>query len=331
LPAFRVAHASGKTRGAADIVEKLKPAVISDRVRVQGGQEMMGIDDENGSGDGLGSAEAFFRRFSIPGGMIPDRTRDGRLTMGQGSGFFISADGYAVTNAHAADTVENAEIMTRDGKIYIARMIGTSPEIDLALIKVDQRADFPLVKLADGLPRGGDRVCALDNRFGIGGTVTTRIVSARNCDIGASPYDDFIQIDAPVNVGKPGGPAFDVDGNVVALNTAMFSSPGASVAIPSDTVKIVAAELKERSVVRHTWMGVPVQSVTADIANSVGMKSAQRALVAETQPDTPAVKAGMLSGNVVTRVNGQPVRDARDLAKQIGMMALEQARRRRCR
>jgi serine protease Do len=175
---------------------------------------MVGIDDENGSGDALGSAGDFFRRFSIPGGMIPNWTRSERLTIGHGSGFFISADSYAVTNAHVVDTVEGAEIMTQDGKSYIARVIGTCPKIDLALIKVDQCADFPFVKLADDLPRVGDRVCG----FGIGGIVTTGIVSACNRDIGASPYDDFIQNDAPVNVGSSGGPAFDVDGNVVAVS-----------------------------------------------------------------------------------------------------------------
>jgi len=174
---------------------------------------MVGIDDENGSGHALGSAGDFFRRFSIPGGMIPNWTRSERLTIGHGSGFFISTDSYVVTNAHVVDTVEGAEIMTQGGKSYIARVIGTCPKIDLALIKVDQCADFIFVKLADDLPRVGDRVCG----FGIGGIVTTGIVSAWNRDIGAGPYDDFIQNDAPVK-GSSGGPAFDVDGNAVAVS-----------------------------------------------------------------------------------------------------------------
>src|SRR5215469_8807411 len=234
LPAFALAHAgenAGRTAGFADIVEKVKPAVISVRVRVGDGQKMMGLDDENGSGDALSSAEDFFRRFGIPGGMIPDRTQGEGSTIGQGSGFFISADGYAVTNAHVVDTAESAEIMTQDGKIYIARVIGTDPKTDLALIKVDQRTDFPFVKLADSVPRVGDRVFALGNPFGLGGTVTTGIVSARNRDIGTGGYEDFIQIDAPVKLGNSGGPAFDVDGNVVAVNTAIFSPSGAPVAI----------------------------------------------------------------------------------------------------
>ena len=304
LPAFSVAHAgenAGRTVGFADIVEKVKPAVISVRVRVEGGQEMMGVEDENGSDD--------------------DRTRGERFPMGQGSGFFVSADGYAVTNAHVLDTAKSAEITTQDGKIYTAKAIGTDPNTDLALIKVDQRADFPFVKLADSVPRVGDRVFALGNPFGLGRTVTTGIVSARNRDIGTSAYEDFIQIDAPINLGNSGGPAFDVDGNVVAVNTAKSSSSGGSVAIPSDIVKIVVAQLKDKGVVRHGWMGVQVQSVTTDIADSVGMKSAQGALVVEPQPDGPAVKAGILSGDVITSVNGQPVKDARDLAKQIRTMA----------
>ena len=304
LPAFSVAHAgenAGRTAGFADIVEKVKPAVISVRVRVEGGQEMMGVEDENGSDD--------------------DRTRGERFPMGQGSGFFVSADGYAVTNAHVLDTAKSAEITTQDGKIYTAKAIGTDPNTDLALIKVDQRADFPFVKLADSVPRVGDRVFALGNPFGLGRTVTTGIVSARNRDVGTSAYEDFIQIDAPVNLGNSGGPAFDVDGNVVAVNTAISSSSGGSVAIPSDIVKIVVAQLKDKGVVRHGWIGVQVQSVTTDIADSVGMKSAQGALVVEPQPDGPAVKAGILSGDVITSVNGQPVKDARDLAKQIRTMA----------
>ena len=297
------------------------PGGSSVRGKVEGGQEMTGLEDENSSGDALGSAEGFFRRFGIPGGMSHDRTRPQSFTMGQGSGFFISADGYAVTNAHALDTAESAEVTTQDGMIYTAKVIGTDPNTDLALIKVDQRADFPFVNLAGSVPRVGDRVFTLGNPFGLGGTVTTGIVSARNRDIGTSAYEDFIQIDAPVNLGNSGGPAFDVDGYVVAVSTAIFSPSGGSVAIPSDTVKIVVAQLKDKGVVRHGWMGVQVQSVTTGIADGFGMKSAQGALVVEPQPDGPAVKAGILSGDVITSVNGQPAKDARDLAKQIRTMA----------
>ena len=163
--------------------------------------------------------------------------------MGQGSGFFISADGYAVTNNHVVDKAESVEVTTDDGKTYTAKVIGADPKTDIALIKVDGRTDFPYVPLAEKTPRIGDWVLAVGNPFGLGGTVTAGIVSARGRDIGAGPYDDFIQIDAPVNKGNSGGPTFDVDGNVIGVNTAIYSPSGGSVgiafAIPADTVKSV--------------------------------------------------------------------------------------------
>ena len=166
---------------------------------------------------------------------------------------------------------------------------------------------------------------AVGNPFGLGGTVTAGIVSARGRDIGAGPYDDFIQIDAPVNKGNSGGPTFDVDGNVIGVNTAIFSPSGGSVgiafAIPAETVKSVVAQLKDKGTVTRGWIGVQIQPVTAEIADSLGLKTAQGALVAEPQADGPAVKAGIQAGDVITAVNGKPVKDARDLARQIGAMA----------
>ena len=208
-------------------------------------------------------------------------------------------------------------------------MIGTDPKTDLALIKVDGRTDFPFVTLAEKAPRIGDWVLAVGNPFGLGGTVTAGIVSARGRDIGAGPYDDFIQIDAPVNKGNSGGPTFDVDGNVIGVNTAIYSPSGGSVgiafAIPADTVKTVVTQLKDKGAVTRGWIGVQIQPVNADIADSLGLKKAEGALVAEPQADGPAAKAGIQSGDVITSVNGQPVKDARDLAKKISQPA---ARRR---
>ena len=245
--------------------------------------------------------------------------------MGQGSGFFISADGYAVTNNHVVDKAESVEVTTDDGKTYTAKVIGTDSKTDIALIKVEGRSDFPFVPLAEKQPRIGDWVLAVGNPFGLGGTVTAGIVSARGRDIGAGPYDDFIQIDAPVNKGNSGGPTFDVDGNVIGVNTAIYSPSGGSVgiafAIPSDTVKTVVTQLKDKGEVTRGWIGVQIQPVNADIADSLGLKKAEGALVAEPQSDGPAAKAGIQSGDVITAVNGQPVKDARDLAKRIGGLA----------
>ena len=203
-------------------------------------------------------------------------------------------------------------------------MIGTDPRTDLALIKLDG-SNFPYVKLADAAPRIGDWVLAVGNPFGLGGTVTAGIVSARGRDIGAGPYDDFIQIDAPVNKGNSGGPTFNVDGAVIGVNTAIYSPSGGSVgiafAIPAETVKTVVAQLKDKGTVTRGWIGVQIQPVTPEIADSLGLKSQDGALVAEPQKDSPAAKAGIESGDVIVSVDGQTVKDARDLSRRIGGMA----------
>jgi serine protease Do len=312
--------------GFADIVEKVKPAVFSVRVKVDGGSQTDGL----GGGEGLENAppalREFFRRFGMPDGRggpegMQPRGKGRGTVMGQGSGFFISADGYAVTNNHVVDKAESVQVNTDDGKTYTAKVIGTDARTDLALIKVEG-GSFPYVKLSDGNPRIGDWVIAVGNPFGLGGTVTAGIVSARGRDIGAGAYDDFIQIDAPVNKGNSGGPTFDTEGNVIGVNTAIYSPSGGSVgiafAIPSDTVKTVIAQLKDHGSVSRGWIGVQIQPVTQDIADSIGLKKAEGALVAEPQADGPAAKAGIKAGDVITAVDGAAVKDARDLAKKIG-------------
>src|SRR5258705_4365350 len=244
--------------------------------------------------------------------------------MGQGSGFFISSDGYAVTNNHVVEGADKVEITTDAGKIYTANVIGTDPRTDVALIKVDG-TNFPFAKLSEGKARIGDWVLAVGNPFGLGGTVTAGIVSARGRDIGSGPYDDFIQIDAPVNKGNSGGPAFNMQGEVVGVNTAIYSPSGGSVgiafSIPATTVKSVIAQLKETGAVSRGWIGVQIQPVTQDIADSMGLKQAEGALVADPQKDGPAAKAGVSSGDIITAVNGQSIKDARELARIIGGLA----------
>ena len=321
------AQTAARPTGFADIVEKVKPAVISVRVKVDRGPQLSSDEGDSGVPPGL---ERFFRRFGSPDQMPGQRgqgqggQRGGRsFTTGQGSGFFISADGYAVTNNHVVDKAESVEITTDDGKVYDAKVIGTDPRTDLALIKVDG-SNFPFAKLADNSPRIGDWVLAVGNPFGLGGTVTAGIVSARGRDIGAGPYDDFIQIDAPVNKGNSGGPTFDVDGHVVGVNTAIFSPSGGSVgiafAIPASTVNTVVAQLKDKGSVTRGWIGVQIQPVTKDIADSLGLKKAEGALVAEPQANGPAAKAGIEAGDVIISVDGNPVKNARELARVIGNM-----------
>lgn len=314
--------------GFADIVERVKPSVISVKVNIH---QKLAKDDNNNDDSPFqpGSPmERFFRRFGGPDGLPPGLRggpRGGGVVTGQGSGFFISADGYAVTNNHVVDGADKVEVTTDDGKTYSAKVIGTDPRTDLALIKVEGGSNFQFAKLSDSKPRIGDWVLAVGNPFGLGGTVTAGIVSASGRDIGNGPYDDFIQIDAPVNKGNSGGPAFDVSGEVMGVNTAIYSPSGGSVgiafSIPAQTVKSIVAQLKDKGAVSRGWIGVQIQPVTSDIADSLGMKKAEGALVAEPQANGPAAKAGIESGDVITAVNGEPVKDARELARTIGGLA----------
>ncbi len=309
----------------APIVQSVKPTVISVRAKLHdtNSRDMGSHEDEHEQQQppffGRPPFDRFFREFGMPN--FPDGGGRPRFTLAQGSGFFISSDGYVVTNGHVVGDSQSVEIETHDQKTYKAKVVGTDPKTDVALLKVDDRDDFPYAGFAEGVPQVGDWVIAVGNPYGLGGTVTAGIVSARGRDIGTSPYDDFIQIDAPVNKGNSGGPAFDENGKVVGVTTAIYSPSGGSIgigfAIPADTVKSVVAQLKETGAVTRGWIGVQVQPVTKDIANSLGLDKAEGALVDELQPEGPASKAGIRPGDVIQSVTGEEVKDARDLAKKI--------------
>jgi serine protease Do len=313
--------------GFADIVERVKPSVISVKVNINEKVAKNDSDDDSSPFQPGSPMERFFRRFGGQDGLPPGLRGGprGRMVTGQGSGFFISADGYAVTNNHVVDSADKVEVTADDGKTYTAKVIGTDARTDLALIKVEGGSNFSFAKLSDGKPRIGDWVLAVGNPFGLGGTVTAGIVSANGRDIGNGPYDDFIQIDAPVNKGNSGGPAFNTEGEVMGVNTAIYSPSGGSVgiafAIPASTVRSVVAQLKDKGSVSRGWIGVQIQPVTTDIADSLGLKKAEGALVAEPQANGPAAKAGIESGDVITKVNGETVKDARELARTIGGLA----------
>ncbi|WP_024509239.1 Do family serine endopeptidase [Bradyrhizobium sp. ARR65] len=326
-PAFAATQAAqqGPT-GFADLVAKVKPAVISVRVKVdQSATDNMLGQNSNELVPFEGTPfEKFFRQYGFDGN--PKGLQRHQVITGVGSGFFISADGYAVTNNHVVDHATSVQVTTDDGTIYDAKVIGTDPKTDLALIKVDGKGkDFAYANFEDQKPRVGDWVVAVGNPYGLGGTVTAGIISAEGREIGAGPYDDYIQIDAPINKGNSGGPTFDTNGNVIGVNTAIYSPTGGSVGIgfdiPAQTAKAVIAQLKEHGSVTRAYIGVQVQPVTAGIAESLGLKKAEGALVDEAQPDTPAAKAGIQAGDVITAVNGTAVKDSRDLARQISTMA----------
>jgi serine protease Do len=315
-------------QGFADLVAKVKPAVISVRVKIPAAAEPamaqhLGDNDEQQIPAEPGSPlYKFFQQFGQQFGQNGPQSH--QTIVGEGSGFFISPDGYAVTNNHVVNHATSVQVTTDDGKIYTAKVVGTDPKTDLAVIKVDGNNDFPYVKFADQPPKVGSWVIAVGNPFGLGGTVTAGIVSASGRDIGAGPYDDYIQIDAPINKGNSGGPAFDVDGNVIGVNTAIYSPSGGSVGIgfdiPAATAKMVVAQLEKDGHVTRGWLGVQIQPVTSGIAESLGMKKVAGAMVDEPQSDSPAAKAGVKSGDVITAVDGTPVKDARDLARIIGTM-----------
>jgi serine protease Do len=326
----------------ADVVDHVKDAVVSVKVKIEDRNVAFNGDgkmDEQGQdqGDDQGQSmpglppgiQKFFRQFGAPGanGQRGPGQRFGsqqdkpHMAMAQGSGFFISADGYLVTNNHVVEHAKDVTVTTADGKTVAARVIGTDPKTDLALLKVKEGSSYPYVAFASKAPRVGDWVIAVGNPFGLGGTVTAGIVSARGRDIGAGPYDDFLQIDAPVNHGNSGGPTFNSEGQVVGVNTAIFSPSGGSVgigfAIPSDVAKGVIQQLKDDGKVNRGWIGVQIQPVTQDIADSLGMKDAKGALVSKVEKDSPAASAGVKDGDVITAVNGQPVADSHDLARKI--------------
>jgi serine protease Do len=292
----------------APLVDRIKSAVVSVRVKLTrpGGatEQVLPVPRDS----------PFRRFFQQPG------QRDEVVT-GEGSGFFISPDGYIVTNNHVAANAKTVQVTTADGDIHTAKVVGTDERSDLALIKVDADRQFPYVKFADHPPQVGDWVVAVGNPFGLGGTVTAGIVSARGRDIATNPYDAYLQIDAPINKGNSGGPAFDMDGNVVGVNTAIYSPSGGSVGIgfdvPASTARRVIDQLKQKGYVTRGWLGVEVQPVTSAIADSLGMKKAEGALVDQPQAGSPAEKAGIKAGDVVLKVNGQPIKDARALAEKI--------------
>lgn len=312
--------------GFGDLVAKVKPAVISVRVKIDQDNDKSAMLQQNRmQSDEDSPFDQFSRQFGLPNGMDGMPRQRHQVITGEGSGFFISADGYAVTNNHVVDHAESVQVTTDDGTIYTAKVVGTDPKTDLALIKVEGKKDFPFVKFSDQKARIGDWVVAVGNPFGLGGTVTAGIVSASGRDIGNGPYDDFIQIDAPINKGNSGGPAFDMNGNVIGVNTAIFSPSGGSVGIgfdiPASTAKLVVAQLKDKGAVTRGWLGVQVQPVTSDIADSLGLKEARGAIVDNPQGGSPAAKAGIEAGDVITAVNGTAVKDSRDLARTIATLA----------
>jgi len=308
---------SAVTGTIPDVVAADKPAVVTITTT------MKSVDDDNGGG-GSPMDEQFRHFFEQQGIPLPRQQQKptAQTSMALGSGFIIDADGIIVTNNHVVDNATSIKVTLDDGTELPAKLVGVDPKADLAVIKVDSTARLPTVAWGDSDKlKLGDTIIAIGNPFGIGTTVTAGIVSARGRDLHSGPYDDFIQIDAPINHGNSGGPLVDLDGKVVGINTAIYSPNGGSVgvgfAIPSDEAKVIVAKLQETGSIDHGFIGVQVQAVTKDVADALGLEKPEGALIADVGTDTPAARAGVKSGDVVTAVDGKSVRTPKDLSRSI--------------
>ena len=308
----------------ADLVDLVKPAVVSIVVEAQGQDDSTvdsnSFDNQIPDLPDDSPLKNFFDQFRNRGGA--NQAPKPHKYMAAGSGFAISADGYFVTNNHVVQDATKVTVQFSNGDEKSAKVIGTDTKTDLAVIKVDGLTDQPFVKLAETAPRVGDWVMAVGNPFGLGGTVTAGIVSALNRDIGGTSDDSYMQIDAAVNSGNSGGPDFNLKGEVVGVNTAIFSPNGGSVgiafAIPASTVKQITDSLIKNGTVTRGFLGVRIQDVTRDIADSVGLKQAKGAVVTDATKGSPADKAGIKSGDIITAVDGETIDSARSLSRTIG-------------
>lgn len=298
--------------GFADLIEQVEPAVVTIEVNKT-------VAPQRSAFGGDPRAEEFFERFFGGRGLPQQRPRQAQ---GVGSGFVIDDAGYIVTNNHVVEGTDNVTVRLIDGSEYEAEIVGFDTQTDLALLKIDAD-DLTVSKLGDSDDtRVGDWVVAIGNPFGLGGTATAGIISARSRDINSGPYDDYLQIDAPINRGNSGGPVFNTEGEVVGVNTAIFSPNGGSVgigfAIPVNQVRDIVEELRTDGSIDRGWLGVQLQNIDNDLADSLGLESRDGALVADVVKDSPAERAGIEVGDVIVEFDGNEVADGRALARLVG-------------
>src|SRR5437762_2857229 len=326
----------------APLVKRVLPAVVN--ISVTGKSDAEQASGQSPEEFGGAPFDDFLRRFfdqhggqgqqmprSFGGGPFGGNRGDGdgaakRIALG--SGFIIDASGTIVTNNHVVGEAAKVEVTLQDNSKYTARIVGRDQRTDIAVLKIKADKPLPFVTCGDsGAAQIGDWVVAVGNPFGLGGSVTTGIISARGRDIHAGQFDDFLQIDAPINRGNSGGPTFNLDGQVIGINTAIYSPNGGSVgigfAVPSNIAKIVVAQLEEHGKVSRGWLGVQIQEVTPAIASSLGLQGEHGALVAVVTPDSPGAKAGLKQGDVILTFNGNEVSRLRDLPRLVAETAPE--------
>jgi serine protease Do len=318
------------------IIQKVMPAVVNISVTMKG-DAAVGDDEEagpdnqsdNGGGPNFPASpfdqllKKFFEQQGRGGPNSPNmqRPQTGKR-VALGSGFIIDPQGYVVTNNHVVGEAGTVTVIFQDDSKHPAKIIGRDPKTDLALLKIDTDKPLPFVTWGDSdAAKVGDWILAIGNPFGLGGTVTTGIVSARGRDIHAGPFDDFLQLDAAINRGNSGGPTFTQDGQVIGINTAIYSPNGGSVgigfAIPSNLAKNVVAQLREHGKVDRGWLGVQIQQMTPEIASSLGVANERGALVADVTSDSPAARAGVKQGDVIVKFNGHEIDKLHDLPRLV--------------
>jgi serine protease Do len=317
------AMAAGSPESFAPLVDKVKDAVVN----ISSSGTNVGEDEEaDGDQDAPGQQmpalppgsplEQLFKGMRPPQQAVPHKATS------LGSGFIVDPSGFVVTNNHVVKNGTDIKVTLADGTILPAKLIGHDERTDLAVLKVEAGKPLPAVAFGSSAKeRVGDWVLAVGNPFGLGGSVTAGIVSASGRDIHAGPYDDFLQIDAAINRGNSGGPTFNMNGEVIGVNTAILSPSGGSVgigfAIPSDIVKPVVAQLEQHGNVRRGWLGVAIQAITPDMAEALGLTNVKGALVSSVTPDSPAAKAGVKTGDVILSFDDKPVAGLRDLTMAV--------------
>jgi serine protease Do len=305
--------AVGMGAGFADLIEQVQPSVVTIEVSKTMEPQLSGYGGDP-------SAEEFMQRFFGQRGM--PQQQEPRQAQGVGSGFIIDDAGHIVTNNHVIEGADKVTVRLSDERQYEAEVVGYDDKTDLALLKIDAD-DLTVSSLGDSdSTRVGDWVVAIGNPFGLGGTATVGIVSARGRDIRSGPYDDYMQIDAPINRGNSGGPVFNTAGEVVGVNTAIFSPNGGSVgigfAIPANQVISIVDELKDNGSIDRGWLGLQLQDIDEDLADSLGLETKQGALVSDVVQGSPAEQAGIEVGDVITGYQGEDVADARTLSRFVG-------------
>ncbi len=307
------AHARGAPDGFADLVERLTPAVVNVSITQRPPEDTESDDPETPSES---PAEEFFERGGPGRGVLPPPET------ALGSGFIIDPAGYVVTNAHVIAGAEEITVVLADGRRLKAETVGRDRRTDLALLKVDAKAELPYVSFGDSNDvRVGDWIIAIGNPFGLGNSVTAGIISARGRDINAGPYDDFFQTDAPINRGNSGGPMFNMAGEVIGINTLIFSPSGGSVGIgfatPSSLALPVIEQLRTYGHTRRGWLGVRIQTVTPDLAKRFGLEKPRGALVAEVLDGGPAEAAKIEAGDIILRFDGKEIPSRRKLPRVV--------------